>query len=172
MATKKKRDVYVNVLAHSMTNAVADTLDFSEITVGLNLFDKVGLLVSRIEYEFDNAAMLLMTTAGDNIQMGIGSSDSIPSAVVTDTQIIDLVSLTRQDFGTAASAQDLFLPLVHDFSSLPGGGLLVPPSPLYMMVGSGGLGAAITGYIRVYFTILHLSDSEYLELLETRRVFG
>lgn len=172
MAQASKNDIYVNMMCRTMSMVVANTLTFSEIEVGLNIFDKVGLKIARLEYEPTMGVLAEMTTAGDYLILALTNSDNIPSLDPHLEQVIDRVMLGRVDFGTAGSAALQTTPLTHDFSTLPGGGLLIPPKPLFMAAYSVGLASPATVRFRVYFTIQRLADAEYLELLETRRAFG
>lgn len=165
-------DKFVNVINQPLTMSAANTLTFSEINVGLNLFDKVGLLVTRIEYDPTIATLQDLDTDGDLITMGLVASNTISSLLATQAEVIDQTSLSVIHAGAAASAEFFNRPFVHDFSTQPGGGLLVPPRPLYASAMSAGMTAAGVFYLRLYFIIYKLNDSEYLELLETRRAFG
>lgn len=165
----KRTDKYVNIVTRAFTMSAANTLTFSELQLGFNLFDKIGLVVHRLEYEFSSIGQ--MTTTADSFQIALTTSDKIVGLGSDQIEVIDVGVLYRHDFGAAASGQMLFYPYVHDFSMLPGGGLLVPPKPLYVAMLTGGFATAATGVLRVYFTMQPLADTEYLELLETRRAF-
>lgn len=173
MAPKtSKADKYTNLIVHSVTCSAANTLTFSEINVGLNLFDKIGLLVERLEFEPSNAAMGEMTTAGDGITLALSSSNALANLLPNQAEIISSIEVIRLDLGVAASGWLTEKSFMRNFSGLSGGGLLIPPKPLYFGINTGGLASAATAYLRIYFTIVQLTDSEYLELLETRRAFG
>lgn len=173
MAQKTSRaDKYPSVYVDSVTLSAANTLTTREIVVGLNIFDKVALLVSRFEIEPGSAAIGEMTATGDVIAGGLVNSAAPASLAMSDQNVVDLMSIIRHDLGAAAAGVVITRPLVHDFSTLPGGGLLVPPKPLYFAGASSGLASAATIIFRMYFVIVQLTDAEYLELLETRRAFN
>jgi hypothetical protein len=113
-----------------------------------------------------------MTAATDAINMGLASSNNLVNLIPAQVEVVDVATLMRHDMGTAASAQLILKTVTRDFSTMPGGGLLVPPKPLYLAGASVGLASAADIYFRIYFTIVKLTDAEYLELLETRRAFG
>lgn len=166
------QDKFVNVITNSIGMSAANTLTFSEINVGLNIFDKVGLLITRVEFDIGASSMQDLDTDGDVVFTAITSSNNITSLVPSQAEVIDQVSVIRTDGGAAANMLLTQRPFIHDFSTQPGGGLLIPPKPLYMAMTSSGMTVAGAAYIRLYFIIYKLSDSEYLELLETRRAFG
>lgn len=171
-AQSAKTDKFVNLIAQTMTLSAANTLTFQEVNVGLNIFDKVGFLISKLEYEPASTSIAEMTAASDAINMGLSTSNNLSNLVPAQTEIVDVMTLMRHDMGAAASGALLVKTFTRDFSTLPGGGLLVPPKPLFLAGASAGLANAATIYYRIYFTMIRLSDSEYLELLETRRAFG
>lgn len=165
-------DKYVNMITGDLALSAANTLTFEEINVGLNIFDKVGLLITRLEYDTTMAAIAEMTASGDFINAGFTTSNQVSSLLINKSEVVDQVVIGRHDMGAAAAAQLFMKPWVRDFSTQPGGGLLVPPKPLYFAGYSGGLASPCTLYLRFYFIIIKLTDAEYLELLETRRAFG
>lgn len=168
----KEKDKFPNIIVKRATQSAANTITFEEIQVGLNLFDRAGLLITRVEYSPSEASLNEMTAEGDVIEMGLTNNDGLSSLLPSDEQVLDVASLQRRDFGTAASAQILERTLQRDFSTLPGGGILVPPKPLYIGIASTGLASAAVADFRIYFVVIRLESSEYLELLETRRAFG
>ena len=167
-----KKDEFANVIAYDLTLSAANTLTFSEIIIGLNIYDKVALVIHRFEFEPKEAALNEMTAAGDSIAGALVSSNQISGLTPDNIEVIDRRKIFRLDMGTAGSGQILEQPITSDFSEMPGGGLLVPPKPLYWAGDSTGLASAAGMILRLYFTIKQLSDAQYLELLETRRAFG
>jgi len=168
----KKMDKYANVLTASLTLSAANTLSFDELKMGLSLFDKVGLLISRIEYEPSGGTLGEMTATGDEVRLAITTSDSISALDVTDQAVIHMMTYKRFDAGTAATATLYTLPFVYDLSTLPGAGILITPRPWYIAGDTDGLASAAVLNFRFYFTVIKLSPAEYFELLETRQYFG
>lgn len=168
----QNQDKFVNVLNDTLTMSAANTITFKELNVGLNIFDKVGLLLTRLEFDPVGATLQDLDTDGDVVIMGLTSSSSLTTLNPYQAEVIDQVSLCRIDSGAAANFTVINRPLTHDFSTQPGGGLLIPPKPLYIAGFSAGMTVAASFYARFYFIIYKLTDAEYLELLETRRAFG
>jgi hypothetical protein len=171
--TSKKTDIFPSVISYDLTLSAANTRTFEEIRLGMNLFDKVGLIIHRLEYRLSQGSYQELVVVADNAVLALTSSDQLTSLSELQADVIDMITLEVNHVlnanGETLLIQDF--PLVHDFCDMPGGGLLVPPKPLYLGANSAGFAAALTCYIRIYFTIRKLSDTDYLELLETRRVF-
>jgi len=165
-------DKFVNIVNVPLVMSAANTITFEEINIGLNLFDKVGLLLTRLEFDPVTATLQDLDSDGDSMIMGLTSSANLTSLVIEQAEVIDQVSLVRVDAGAAANFHIVRRPITHDFSTQPGGGLLVPPKPLYAAGFSAGMTVAGYFFLRLYFIIYKLNDAEYLELLETRRAFG
>lgn len=173
MATAKKQtDLYPNIIVEKVTTSAADTLTFSEIRVGLNIFDKVGLKIQRIEYEFGSDGLTAINAAGDAIQAALVGNNNLANINPDQQEVIDEMTLYTMGFLANGAADIHKNPIIHDFSTLDGGGILVNPKPLYAAVGSTALGAVATVTFRFYFTIVQLSDADYLELLQNRNAFG
>lgn len=170
MATRN--DMFSNILTSQVNQTAANSFTVQEIQVGLNLFDKVGLVLHRVEYQLTNSALSEMTSANDRVALGLINNQNLTGLDHEDSQVLDSVQLYRSDFGTAGSAELNTFPIIRDFTGLPGTGLLIPPKPLFFAMDSVGLATASLAQVRIYFTIRNLKDSEYLELLETRRAFG
>jgi hypothetical protein len=173
MATRGSRtDKYSNLLSEQVTTSAANTLTFEEIDVGLNLFDKVGLLISRWEvYPFREDFDELETNA-DSMSVALVASNQISSLSATERAVIDNVRYAVADSGTPATANLQQVPMVKDFANLPGGGILVAPKPLYVGIDTTGFAGSAGVDVRLYFTIVSLKPEEYFELLESRRFFG
>lgn len=173
MATRSRTvDKYSNMMVKSISMSAANTLSFDEVDIGLSLFDKVGLQVQRIEYTINKGTLAEMTAANDTIEMALTTNDGISAITTDDRSVIHMYRLRRLDAGTAGNAVFFEQPVVFDFSSLSGGGLLITPRPLYVAMDTSGLASAGTAYLRIFFTVVKLQDSEYFELLETRHYFG
>jgi len=170
MATSS--DKYSNILTQAITMSAANTLTFQEVSIGLSLFDKAGILLSRIEYEPVGSAISEMTADADSITLAVTASNTIAALTITQQAVIHRMTLRRSDFGTAASGSYLTLPIVSDFASLPGGGLLITPKPWYVAMDTSGLNSAASGTVRFFFTVMKMTSEQYFELLETRQYFG
>lgn len=164
------KDVYPNLAYGTITEAVAGTMAFSEIQSGVALFEKVAWLVSRIEYILALGHVNLLLDKSDAIQAGLVASNVITAFNVSDQAVIDFLYLQQADHGAAANDEIYTIPIIKDLSGLPGGGILIPPTPLYVAVRGISL-AAVTGVeMRIYFTYIQLKPEEYWELVESRRI--
>lgn len=169
MAEKKSTDKYANLAAVHPVEAVAGTAKFEKFAFPFSIMDKVGLLISRIEYLFTSLTQL--NSSGDILSCCLACDDGITDFQdFTQPSLIDSAYIARYDFGTAASGQLLASPLVRDFSQLPGGGILVAPNPLYGGVVSGGAGGVMGCWVRLWYTYTTLATDEYWQLVESRRV--
>ena len=99
MAGVGGKDKYANIIYDEVTESAANTLTFESIDVGLNLFDKIGLKISRVEYT-DFRILLAagtdrielvreffyMATIGDSLMWGNGlrDEDKFPTLVANE----------------------------------------------------------------------------------------
>lgn len=173
MATSKKAgDRYPNIINITVTETAANTLTFQDANIGFSAFDRVGLMIHRIEYYPENSVFNEMVADTDFIHFGLSASNQIDSLNASERAIIDTVRIKANLRGTAANLFLVELPVVRDYSDLPGGGLLVAPRPLYAGCVGNGLGNAHVIQVRIYFTTMKMSDSDYFELLESRQFYG
>jgi len=167
-----QNDKFANVITMEVETSAANTLTFEEVQIGLSLFDKTGILLSRIEYEPFNSAFAQMTATTDSIFIGVTTSNQLSELNPDQAAVVDRYMVQRQDLGAAATGALINTPFVKDLSTLPGGGILITPKPWYIGITSTGLAATCKAYVRFYFTIMKLSPQDYFELLETRNFFG
>jgi hypothetical protein len=167
--TKGNIDTYANVAAISVTETGANTLTFSKFAFPFSIMDKMALLIARVEYmpgSFGN-----MDGSKDNILMGLACAGSLADATnQADPLILDSGARMRIDTGVAASGFIYDTRIMHDFSTLPGGGLLVAPNPLYAFMKGTGNTAANNMWVRLFYTYMQLATDDYWQLVESRRV--
>lgn len=167
------KDQYTNIVQVGVTQSATDTLTFQEVDMGLTIFQKVGLIINRVEVQLSSTVYALLAANADRGQIGLTQSNQITSIGIQEAAVLMQHEIKVQTVGTPASAFFVEDPLVFDYTGLPGGGLLITPKPLYAAVNSDGLGSAMTEIIfRLYFQIVELKAEEYFELLEARRFFG
>lgn len=165
----KATDKFSNIAAVSITEAVAGTIAYSKFNFPFSIMDKVGLIINRLEYWF--GALNQLNTANDSVTMALIAGNTIADiSLQTDPILLDSMRLVRVDIGTAASGFFERNPIVKDFASLPGGGILVAPSPLSVAIQSSGAGGVMTGIFKMFYTYVELSTEEYWELVESRRI--
>ena len=115
-----------------------------------------------------------MGAANDTVTVGlvlsnIGTNYATLSSYA-DPALVDRLSIERCALGTAASGLFVLKPVVKDLSSLPGGGLLIPPTPLFGFAQGSTCDEAASIIIKIFYTIIQLEISQYWELVEARRV--
>lgn len=171
MATKKATDLWAQIAAVQVTEASAGTAAYTKFNFPFSIMDKMGIIISRIEYIFSSLTQL--NSGGDYVLMGLAVANTVASLLAAnDPQILDTHRVDRYDFGTAASAAFRDSPVVRDFSQLPGGGLLVAPNPLYGVIISSGASGVMGGWVRMYYTYTELATDEYWQLVESRRIIS
>lgn len=166
-----EKDEFVNQAYLTVIESAANTLTFNKLETGISIHEKVGWLISRIDYT------PTLTTGnfgafGDTLSFGISTSDAIVAATLAQSAILDYNSLIRIDLGAAASGFFYRMPLTKDFSNLPGGGILVPPNPLFVWVRGIALTDPETIVARLFYTVKQLKLEDFWELVELRRMIG
>ena len=172
MAAKKNTDKYANIINVTVTETAANTLTFQEIEVGFSMFERVGLLIHRVEYAPEDAAYNSLISSGDTLKCALTASNTIDTINPSERAAIDTIRWHAKDVGTVADLMVYQIPAVKDFSNLPMGGILIAPRPLYVGAEATGFSAAISVQVRLYFTVVSMADSDYFELLESRRFYG
>lgn len=165
------KDVFVNQAYLEVVESAPNTLTFNQLLTGISIYEKVGWLISRLDYTFG----MLPTNfgaSGDAVSFGLCVSNQITGVGVNQSAVIDHNNFTRIDMGTAASGFYIRTPITKDFSDLPGGGLLVPPNPVFLYVVGTALTAAVTIQARMFYTVKTLKVEDFWELVELRRMIG
>lgn len=163
-----KIDEYSNVILADVTQSAANTLTFEELNLGFNIFDKYALLLQRWEVLWGISVEAEIATNADSLSVAICADNTPSNLAFGDRRIIDTLRLQIQGAVTPVTRS---YPLMKDYTSLSGGGLLLIPKPFYLAVDSTGFAAAATVNFRLYFVIVPLKDADYLELLEARRIY-
>lgn len=165
-----KKDEYSQLAYVSVTESAANTLTFAGLSVFSNILTPKGIIIHRIEYQISNAVLDLFNASGDTLTYGLAGDDSVSTISLDDAQVYDYNLLQRIDLGAAATGYFRDDVHVNDFSSLPGGGRLVPADRIYAYAQGSGLTGASTIRVRFHFTIKDLSPQQYLELAQSLRV--
>lgn len=168
-------DKFCNIAALTVTESAANTLTYTKLEFGTAVFEKVGLLLHRLELFFNpGVADIPQTEDSGTVALTIGNSlaSILTIAAYSDPAIIDKFFICNKISGTPAVQFWTTGPMIHDFSGLPGGGILVPAQPIYAAIQ--GLSAAnpLTASLRMLFTYLPLKPEEYWELVSSRRVIS
>lgn len=170
MATKKT-DTFSNVAAISVTESAANTQTAAKFAFPFSIMDKMALVIQRIEYILGGLTQL--NSSGDGLYVAISAAASLVDITnQADPLMIDSMRQVRLDLGAAASGMLLYHPFIKDYTNLAGGGLLVAPSPLYLIGQGVGLAGASTSWVRLYYTYMELGTDEYWQLVESRRIIS
>ena len=170
MATKGSlKDEHANKFYGACVESAANTLTFTEINTNVSVFDKVAWVLTRLEYWIGYTNRNLLLDSADMFQLALVSSNKAASLTLSDAGVIDLLEYKME----LATSVGLFIkvePLQREFNTMPGGGLIISPRPLYIAVQGSGCASAVTVEARGYFTALDLSADEYLELVDFYRI--
>jgi hypothetical protein len=168
---KKSTDRWANIAAVRVVESAANTLTTLKYQFPFSIMDKVGLIISRIEYWPESLDQL--NSASDIANYALIAASTVTDITnQADALIIDSLRIARMDLGAAASGFLNVHPIVKDFSNLVGGGILVAPAPLYAAIKGTGAGAAMQCWIKLFYTYQSMSTDEYWELVESRRIIG
>lgn len=168
MATKQT-DEFANKFYGTVTESAANTLTFSEIPTQVNTFQKVGWVIHKLEWYIPYATLALMVDTADGMQLALTSSNKATALALSDPIVIDLLEIT-QLLRSAVGYNYFQFPFIRDFTSMPGGGLIVAPRPLFVAAKGVGLATVGTYAVRGHFTARELSAEEYIELVDFYRI--
>lgn len=164
-------DKFANIAAIQVTETVAGTIAYTKFNFPYSIMDKMALLINRIEYLPLSISNLNSST--DNVVIALIAATSIVDINnQADPALLDSTRLIRNDLGAAASGTLHQFPFVKDFSSLPGGGILVAPSPLSAAIQSSGAAGVMNAWIKFFYTSVSLTTDDYWELVESRRIIS
>jgi len=176
MAEKRATDKFANIASITLQESAANTLTFAKLETGVALFEKMAWIIHRLEILYSTDIASVFNANADFTLVALCATNQITSiaggATITNPAILYGRKFSRVDFGTAASGFVREEPFVVDFSTLPGGGLIVPPNPIYGAIQGNSEAAAALVYLRLYYTQYALAESEYWELVEARRIIS
>ncbi len=159
----KSKDLYVNTAYGTVVETAANTLTFSEIQTNVSIFEKIAWIISRIEWYLPTATLALIAAGDDLFTMALTASNNLTALALNAPGVIDLNVFQS---GNVVSGW----PIVRDFSSLPGGGKIVAPRPLFLGLKGTSVASAGTAECRVAFTQRVMTPDEYLELIDFYRI--
>lgn len=171
MAIQGLTDRYTNKAYGTVTESAANTLTFSEIQTNEQVFSKRAWIISRIEWYLSGSQYTKLAAADDVISLALTSTNQIASLSLASAGVIDLLEVGLL-FSTAVAYTMLQNPIIRDFSSLPGGGIIIAPRPLYLAAKGTSLATAVTASMRFLFQVTELKADEYLELVDFYRIVG
>ena len=168
------KELYANRFSVHVSETIVGTRAFAEVPTYAAAFSKEAFIIHRLEYAFTDACFDALVANDDILMAGLTTSNKVaglnPPDSFPEPGVVDMVKITGNLRGAAANLFLNQIPIVKDFTSLPGGGFIVPSRPLFVAVQSSGLVAAATVDVRGYFTRVELKDNEFLELLDAYRL--
>ena len=170
MTKKAQTDKFANLAYGFVLESGANTITFSEIQTGVSIFEKIAWIIHRILWFPYYSSMNLMLDSGDQIQMALVVNSKMTSLGLDDPSLLDLHIAGLGNVGVAASGFPVACPVVHEFNNLPGGGIIVPPKPLYVAAMGVSLASAVSVACRIEYTHKALATEDYWELVEARRI--
>lgn len=171
MAPAAKKDIFTNRASISVSETAINTMSFSKLETGVSIFEKMAFVVSRIEYRYDPFAWNINSlSSADELSFGWVRDQQLATFPHDDPSIIDHGNLSNVLSGVAANLAMHHMPVVHDYSTLPGGGLIIPSAPLYLAILGTGATVVNTVSSLMYFTTKALKPEEYWELVESLRI--
>lgn len=165
--TSRVADVYGNRAFKQVTMSAANTLTFEQIQFGVGLFQGVAMVLNRIEWSFGTATWRELVANTDSLAVALTNRDDLSSLDPTNQSVLVYKSIVPLIVGAVVSLEENEQPVISDFSTLPGMGLIIPANPIYIGMITEGFAAA--GIVRavMYFTFKQLTDAEYIELMQT-----
>ena len=166
-------DKFANLANLEITESAIGTLTFKELNTGAGIFEKMAMIIHRIEYRPTLASMELLIDGKDALEFGWVTSNQITSLAKNKAQVIDEMSLSMVLIGAAAA--DFMLvekPFTVSYSDLPGGGLIVPATDLFLGCIGTSVASPISLSSSIYFTYRDLKPEEYWELVEATRALS
>lgn len=165
-----KKDMYAQIAYIVNVESAANTLSFQALSVFSNILTPKGLLIERVEHYISPVDYNKILDESDSIVFGLCGDSSMSTVSLADAQVYDYNRIGEADHGTPANAELLFIPVVNDYTTLSGGGRLVPADRIYSFIQGVSLASAVTVETRFHFRMLDLSAQEYLELAQALRV--
>jgi len=150
----------------SVTLSAANTLTFDQVSFAVGLFQGVAMLMHRILWKPASAFLRELTANTDQCIFALTTTNRLTTLEdSTDPSVIAYYKIV----GMGAGVEPIHLPLITDFSTLPGGGKLVAANPIFLAAVSSGYAAALGPVLaQIDFTFVNLSDAQYLEVLQAQ----
>lgn len=161
-------DKYVNRAVISVTESGTNTLTFGRLTTGISTFSRQAFLIHRVMWYFADRHELVADD--DYVQAALSTSNKFTGIGLDDPSVIITREWHSNYSGTPANQWHYQVPDTDDFSTLPGGGILVPANPIFLAVTGSSMTGAVTVTIRIDFTVIELKADEFIELVESLRM--
>jgi len=167
---KQTIDKYSNMMVINLVESAANTLTFEQAPQVTTLMEKKAFLINRIEYNIPFPSRDLLVAAGDAIYYGMSLSDRWAAPLLTETTIVDFNALSIH-FLTGVGFEYHPTSILKDFSTLPGGGLLLPTRPMFLYIVGESLAGPASIAARIFFTIQDLTPQDYWDLVEALQAY-
>lgn len=157
-------DRFANVFTAEATQGGANALVFTELTFGITLRDRIAIVIDELYFYASRTAIQEMTAVGDQLQWALVVSDQVTDLNdLGDRRILYATFVQRADFGTAAGAAHIRIPIKESFAPP----LISLPNRLYFAANSEGLATAAIFRLRMHFrTVSITQDQQLIEVLE------
>lgn len=165
------QDIYANQGYVELTPTL-NTLSFQELATFVSVFEKKAFLITCVDYFLGITSVQEFDTESDLCEFGLSRSDKFAAANLGETSVFDYNSLAMVAAGAGVSSHLFKQPIRKDFSTFPGGGIIIPSRPIFLWMASAGWAAAGSIAARIYFLVKDLKAEEYWELVEATRLIG
>jgi len=160
-------DRFANVYTADVTTSAANALTFTQLNFGLNLRDKIAVVIDQLFFYIATAVITEMTAANDRVGMAITMGDQVTDIFpgnLGDRRIIYATEFRRTDMGTAASGMLHVSPIKAEFSPP----VLVLPTRLFFAIDTQGLASVSNVILRMHYRTVNITQQDQLiEVLET-----
>lgn len=168
---KVQSDKYANMMVIEVTESAANTLTFEQLPQITTLMEKKAFLINRIIYDPSAATLGELLANNEAVQFGLSLSSKWTTLTIDEPTIIDynrLFTITQ----TAVGFEHVITPIVKDYSTLPGNGILIPTRPIYAFTKGSGLANPTSFVVRIMFTIVELTPQDYWDLVESLQAYS
>ncbi len=160
-----KLDAFANVAYGEVVMSAPNTLTFSQIQIAAGIFQGVAMVIHRLKWFPASTSLKELVANTDNLVMCLSTSQRLTTiGIASDPAIIG----THLIQCLGANVEIMHAPIIDDFTTLPGGGKIVPTNPLFIGANSGGFVGPATIRIEIEFTFKHLADKDYIELIQSQ----
>lgn len=164
------KDKYAQIGYLTVTETAAATLTFAGLSVFSNVLSNKGMVIHRAEYSLPRQDWSKLNASNEQVIFGLSGSEKITTTIMSNPEIYDYNDTIQVHMGTAGTGVYIDQPKVKDYTSLPGGGLLVPADRLFAYIAGVSTTDPLTVTCRFWFTIIELGPQDYLELAQAMRV--
>lgn len=164
---KQRVDVYPNRAIQRVLQPTNDVLTYAQLRFGFGVFTGSALIIHRIDWYPELAAVASLTANADNLQFALTNRDDMTALQANNMNVFALKEVTPFIVGAVVSLWLADTPWSSDFSNLPGGGLIVPSNPLFVAIDSNALARTSFVDMMMYYTVKQLTDADYVELVQS-----